>query len=346
MTAVAMLSTSVLTVSLLAAPAEAAPRRTRLSGTLSATASVPGGAVTISGTVKDKGKRKRTVVLEQKIASGWRKIDKVRSSRSGAYAISVPTDYFYSTKLRTRVLKTRTFRGDTSRAHRMSVVPAYAPLGSPSSWAKLSRYGERFNPCRTVTYGINTSRATPDAVTVSTGIQNTMALVGQATGIRFTFVGETGAMPFDRKIRRKDPKIVFAFTTDADTKLDLGASVAARGGSDRTRWARNGRGKRVLQTVYGGVVYDLTDTATMTAAQFQQLTLHEVGHVMGLGHVPPTDQYMTPGPGLYSLPLSYQAGDLKGFSKMGLESGCLRPFRSGRKPVLGRAPVPVTTTLD
>ena len=344
--AVAMLSTSVLTVSLLATPAEAAPRKTRLSGTLSVAEATPGGAVVMSGTVKDKGKQKRTVVLEQKIASGWRKVDKVRSSRSGAYAVSVPTDWFYSTKLRTRVVKTRKFRGDTSRAHRMRVIPAYAPLGSSSSWAKISRYGDRFNPCRTITYGINTSRATPDAGTVSLGIQNTIALVAQATGVRFKFVGETSAMPFDRKFKRKDPKLVFGFTTDAETKLDLGPTVAARGGSDRTRWARNARGQRILQAIHGGVIYDLNDTAIMTAAQFQQLTLHEVGHVMGLGHVGPTDQYMTAGAELYDLPLSYQAGDLNGMSKVGLQAGCVRPLRSRGKAVLGRLPVPVATTLD
>ena len=93
---VAMLGSSVLTASLLAAPAEAAQRRTRVSGTLSATVSHPGGAVVMAGTVKDKGKQRRTVVLEQKIASGWRKVDKVRTSRSGAYAVAVPTTWFYS----------------------------------------------------------------------------------------------------------------------------------------------------------------------------------------------------------------------------------------------------------
>ena len=343
---VAMLSTSVLTVSLLAAPAEAASRKSRVSGALSATVSNPGGVVVMAGTVKDKGKQKRTIVLEQKIASGWRKIDKVRSDRSGAYAVTVPTTWFYSSQLRTRVVRTRKLRGDTSRAHRMSVVPAYTPLGSPDSWARLSRYGDRFNPCRTVTYGINSSRATPDAATVATGIHNTIALVAQATGVRFKFVGETAAMPFDKKFGGKDPKLVFGFTTDPETKLDLGPSVAARGGSDRTRWARNARGQRILQTIHGGVLYDLTDTATMTADQFQQLTLHEVGHVMGLGHVAPTDQYMTAGPELYALPLSYQAGDLNGLSKVGLQAGCIRPLRGHRKHVLERLPVPVATTLD
>lgn len=343
---VAVLSTSVLTISLLAAPAEAAPRRTRVSGTLSAAVSNPGGVVAMSGYVKGAGKKTRTVVLEQKIAGGWRKVAKAKSDASGAYALAVPTSWFYSSKLRTRVVKNRKARGATSRAHRMSVVPAYTPLGSPSSWVKIRKYGDRYDPCRTVTYGINTSRATPDAGTVTTGIQNTLALVSQATGVRFKFVGETKAAPFDKLFRRKEPKMVFAFTTDADTPLDLGPSVAARGGSDKTRWARNARGQRILETVQGGVLYDLDDTRTMTAAQFQQLTMHEVGHVMGLGHVKPTDQYMTAGAELYNLPISYQAGDLNGLSKVGLEAGCIRPLRGNRKPVLGRVPAPVGVTLD
>ncbi|HSU03816.1 MAG TPA: hypothetical protein VLK03_14795 [Nocardioides sp.] len=343
---VAMLSTSALTVSLLAAPAEAGPSRTRLSGTLSAAVANPGGAVVMSGTVKDRGKQKRTVVLEQKIASGWRKVDKVRSDRSGAYAVSVPTHWFYSSKVRTRVVRTRKLRGDTSRAHRMSVVPAYVPLGSASSWRPLGEAGNRWNPCRTVTYGINSAGATPDAATVAAGIHNTMALVGQATGIRFKAVGETTAVPLDRRWTRKEPRIIFSFTTDEQTRLDLGPQIAARGGYDRSRAARDPRGRRVWEAVNGGVVYDLTDTATMTAAQFQQLTLHEVGHVMGLGHVGETDQYMTAGAELYDLPLLYQAGDLQGLSKVGLQSGCLRPARTGRRAELGRTVVPDLVTLD
>ncbi len=343
---VAILSAGVLSVSLLAAPADAAPRRTRVSGSLTATLSNPGGSVAMVGKVKDKGRQKRTVVLEQKVASGWRKVDKVRTTRAGDYALPVPTDWFYSSKLRTRVVKSRRFRGDTSRARRMSVVPAYVPLGSRSSWAPLGDRGDRWNPCRTLSYGINTSRATPDAATVTTGVTHTMALVAQATGVRFRFTGETDAMPLDHRFRRKDPDLVFAFTTDEETTLDLGPATAARGGYDRTRAARDARGRRVWEAVDGGVVYDLNDTATMTPTQFQQLTLHEVGHVMGLGHVPSADQYMTAGAELYDLPLSYQAGDLNGFSKVGLEGGCLRPLRGNRRTASDRAPVSVSVTLD
>ncbi len=344
--AVAIVGTGVLTASLLGAPAHSAEAGTRVSGTLSATATNPGGVVTITGTVKDKGNHVRTVVLEQRIASGWRKVATAKSDAAGSYGITVPTTWFFSSKLRTRVTRTRRLSGDTSRAHRLSVVPAYTPLGSPDSWARLSRYGDRFNPCRTITYGINTSRATPDAASVTAAITQAIALVAQATGVRFEYVGETGAAPFDKRFARKDPRMVFAFTTDGETKLDLGPSVAARGGSDRTRWARNARGQRILETVHGGVLYDLDDTATMTPTQIEQLTLHEVGHAMGLGHVAATDQYMTAGAELYYLPLAYQAGDLNGLSKVGLQAGCVRPLRAGRRAALDRMPVPVATTLD
>ncbi len=339
--AVAMLATGALTAALLAAPAEAAPRRTRVSATLSATVANPGAVpVTISGYVKDKGRTRRTVVLEQKVASGWRKVARTKSDSTGAYAMTVPTGWFYSSKMRSRVAKSRKHRGATSRAHRLSVLPAYVPAGSPTSWARLRKAGDRWNPCKTVTYGINSSRATPDAATVAAGIHSTIALVSQASGVTFTFVGETSAAPFDKRFRRKDPMLTFAFTTDGETPLDLGPTYAARGGSDRTVWSRDARGKRMLRIRDGGVLYDLTDTATMTAAQFQQLTLHEMGHAMGLGHVPATDQYMTSGPALYNLPLAYQAGDLTGLAKVGLQAGCVRPLRGGRKVALERLAVP------
>jgi hypothetical protein len=331
---VSIVSTGALAVSLLAAPAQAA-RPTRVSGTLSATATNPGGAVTISGYVKSR-KKSRTVVLEQKVASGWRKVAKTRSDTSGAYAIAVPTHWFYSTKLRARVVKKRTYRGATSRPRRMDVVPAYTPLGDPKQWGWLSRYQHHFNPCRTVTYGINTSRATPDAATVVTGIQNTMALVGQATGITFEYVGETSAMPYDNKVGKKDPKLVFGFTTDAETKLDLGPDVAARGGADKSRWARNARGKRIAETLSAGVIYDLTDTATMNASQFEGLTMHEVGHAMGLAHTTDPNQFMTPGEPAYVLAHNYGAGDLAGFAALGLQGGCLRPLGSRRKVIAPR----------
>ena len=343
---IAALTTSALTVSLLAAPSEAKPRKTRVKADLTASATNPGGSVAMVGKVKDKGDRVRTVVLEQKIAGGWRKVGKAKTAATGDYAITVPTHWFYSSKLRVRVKKTKKFRGDASRPSRMKVVPPYAPLGSKSSWKPISNQGLRLNPCKTITYGINTSRATPDPATAAAAVNNAVALVAQATGMRFKYVGETSAAPFDRKFKKKDPTLVLAWTTDADTPLDLGGNVAARGGSDRSRWARNAKGKRIAEMTSTGVLFDLDDTAIMTGTQIQQLAMHEVGHAMGLGHVGPTDQYMTAGAELYDLPVVYQAGDLNGLSKVGLQAGCLRPIGRRGKTAAARVPAPVDVVLD
>ncbi len=277
-----MLGASALTLSLLAAPAEAGPRKTRVSATLSATATNPGGAVDDVRLGQGQGEAEAQVVLEQKIASGWRTVGKTRSAKDGAYAFAVPTTWFYSTKLRARVKPTRKHRGSASRAHRLSVVPAYTPARVARLVGTLGRSRDRWNPCRTLTYGINTSRATPDAATVSTGIHNTIALVvagdrrdGSSSRARPARTRSTGSGS------ASDPDIIFGWTTDAETKLDLGPSYAARGGYDRTRRARDARGKLIWEALDGGVVYDLTDTATMNATEFQQLTLHEVGHVDG-----------------------------------------------------------------
>ncbi len=45
---------------------------------------------------------------------------------------------------------------------------------------------------------------------------------------------------------------------------------------------------------------------------------------------------MTAGVELYSLPLLYQAGDLNGFSKVGLQAGCTKPVRYHRRVALQR----------
>ena len=55
---------------------------------------------------------------------------------------------------------------------------------------------------------------------------------------------------------------------------------------------------------------------------------------MGLGHVPATDQYMTAGPELCSLPMAYQAGDLAGPASVGLQAGCIRPLRVVGRPMV------------
>lgn len=339
------LAAGVLSVGLVPATTDAAfaaRKPTRVKTTFSLTQAIVDTPVTVTGKVKDRGKRKRVVILEQRIKSGWRKVDKAKTTKKGEFALAVPTNWFYSTKMRVRTPRARRSPGGSSRAVRMQVVPGYTPLGSASSWRYISKDKVRVNPCKTVTYGINSTGALPDPATAAAAIHYTVGLVSQATGIRFKFTGETTALPFDKLNRKKDPKLVFGWVRDEDTPLDLGPSVAARGGADKSVWARDARGRRVAEAKSLGVIYDAAEPY-LPAPAMVHLTLHEVGHAMGLGHVPPIDQQMTPGAEGYDLPDYYSAGDLKGLSKVGLEQGCLRPFRSrGRYLVGPEVPTPLS----
>jgi hypothetical protein len=336
------LATGVLSVGLVPATsdaAHAARRPTKVKATFSAVQAVSGASVVVTGKVRDRGRRKRVVILEQRIKSGWRKVDKAKTSKRGEFALNVPTHWFYSTKMRVRTPRARRSPGDASRAVRMQVVPGYAPLGSRDSWAHSSKDKIRANPCQKISYGINSAGALPDPASAAAAIHHSVALVAQATGMRFKFTGETSAVPFDKKQRKTDPKLVFGWVRDEDTPLDLGPAVAARGGSDKARWARDARGRRVGEAVTMGVIYDAGEPY-MTAADMYHLTMHELGHAVGLGHVGATDQHMSTGQEGYYLPTSYSAGDLNGLAHVGLQQGCLRPFRGGRGRYVASLVVP------
>jgi hypothetical protein len=329
-----------LVLTLVPDAAHAAPkRRTTVNAAWSATQFTAGTPVTVSGKVRDRGKQKRRVLLQQRIASGWRTVARTRSTGAGDYALTVPSHWFYNTKMRVRVKRSRKSSAKSSRAQWIASVPGYAPGGSPDAWRYVNDPPVRANPCKTVTYGINPDRALPDLPSAEHAIHTTIALAGQATGIRFKFVGYTSAMPFDKAVRKNDPQLVFGWISDHETPLDLGPSVAARGGADKTRWARDARGRMIGEALSMGVIYD-ADEPYMPAEDMTHLTMHEVGHALGLGHVDPPDQKMNGGPEGYLVPDQYQAGDLTGFRKVGLQAGCLRPARRhGRTAPL--SPVPL-----
>jgi hypothetical protein len=339
------LAAGVLGVGLVPAPSDAASADrtpTKVKAAFSALQAVAGAPVVVSGKVKDRGKHRRVVILEQRTGSGWRKVDRAKTSKKGEFSLAVPTHWFYSSKMRVRTPRARRSPGDTSRSVRMQVVPGYVPPGSRDSWAYISKDRIRANPCKPISYGINSAGALPDPASAAAAIHHSVALVAQATGIRFRFEGETTALPFDKKQRKGDPQLVFGWVRDEDTRLDLGPAVAARGGSDKVRWARNGRGRRVGEAVTMGVIYDAGEPY-MEAADMYHLTMHELGHAMGLGHVAATDQHMGTGPEGYHLPTTYSAGDLNGLAHVGLQQGCLRPFRGGRRYVAAPvAPTPLS----
>lgn len=323
---VAALTTTVVVLSgALVTPADAAkPSKTTTSATWSAQSAVIGSVVTVTGTVKDRVNGARRVVLQQKTASGWRKVDRGRTTSAGAYGFTVPTDWYYSSRMRVLTTRTRKARADTTRATKLTVSPAYAPLGKSGAWRYTSRPANRVDPCQTVTYKVNAAQGLPDPATAVAASQSAIASITQATGVRFRYTGTTSTIPGGKGRWPGRTDLVIAWAKPTQTRWQIGGSVAARGGPVKNVWGRDARGRRIGKSLRSAVVLDSTQP-NMDATSTPQLLQHELGHVMGLGHVKDVYQYMNATATLYDLPpFQWGAGDLAGFRKVGLEAGCVR----------------------
>ncbi len=323
------------------ASAERPQTSTKVKVSWPVTSAPAGTAVAVTGTLTDSVRKKRKVRLEQKTGSGWLTVDSAKASRrSGDVSLTVPTDWFYTSKLRVVTPRIRSAAGDASKAQKVSVVPAYVPAGSPDAWQPISRkYTYRFNPCQRITYRVNATGAPVGAVEA---VAAATAQISQATGIRFADQGTTDAVPGSKKRWPKHTGLVVAWTHPDGTSWPLAGPEAARGGPVKTVWGRSRRstrenGHRLVLTRAAGVVVDTTQPMA-TYDGTVRLLMHEIGHTMGLGHGTDAAQIMEAHSDLENLPTQWGAGDLAGLAKVGLQQGCVTA-QYARDAVL--APVPV-----
>lgn len=176
----------------------------------------------------------------------------------------------------------------------------------------------RYDPCTPIRYVINAAGGPLEGTDL---IRESFGELSRYTGLRFEFTGHTDEVPrrgreavqIARYGNRFAP-VVVAWAT-ASTDADLAGNAAGYAGSTVVRTAD---GSDVYVT--GVVVLDAEQLhwdpgERVQRAGVKSLVLHELGHLVGLGHVNDTDQLMYRSGSLIGR--GFGDGDLRGLALLG-----------------------------
>jgi hypothetical protein len=204
------------------------------------------------------------------------------------------------------------------------VLPAVPVTGhGPHSWLTTLPDGQpvAFDPCRPIHWVVNPARMPAGGLRM---LRDAFAVVSAATGLAFHEDGET-AEPYSANRPLRSPAYygsgwapVLVTWADARQVPDLAGDVVGIGGNSEMR----PNGPASARVITGDVVLDTEFfTAALPSAtgrrQARAAVLHELGHVVGLGHVDDPHQLM------YSREtsmLNYGAGDREGLAILGAGS--------------------------
>jgi len=181
--------------------------------------------------------------------------------------------------------------------------------GSPARW----------NPCAPIRWAMNPAGAPAGA---RADIDEALRRISLASGLTFAAQPDTTYTPY-LPVDTAHPAGIDAVIawSDEDTVPYLAGAPIGVGGA-HYRFATDGR----AQYVFGGVVVDRRDMADgllgFTAGKsLGILLLHELSHMLGLGHVDDSRQVMYQA--LTGRQLDLGVGDRAGLARLGAGAGCL-----------------------
>jgi hypothetical protein len=206
---------------------------------------------------------------------------------------------------------------------------APAEVGAYRFLNEWSQGPVRWDPCDPITYEVN-ARAAPRWVVRDLG--KALREVTAATGIRFETRGRTSedfATAFERiRFTSEGSDLVFLWV-GAERYREIRERIGSRRPS--IAFALPLPGDYATRGQYVGAVVVMSESTF--SSPYQQgfryryshgvVLLHELGHVMGLGHVKKDDDQLMHTGGTTEWDLTtYGSGDLEGLRLLGAEQGC------------------------
>lgn len=173
-----------------------------------------------------------------------------------------------------------------------------------------------WDPCRPIRYAVRPDNAPPGGDVL---LNAAFAAVSEATGLQFVNAGTTNEAPADdrdlyqpEKYGNRWAPVLVAWATDTEVP-DFGVDFAGEAGP-----AAVGTVSGDATYVSGTVMLSAKDfqrfAATGQTAVAQSVVLHELGHLLGLAHVPDSTQVMFP---RANPVMAYGNGDLQGLAAVG-----------------------------
>lgn len=177
-----------------------------------------------------------------------------------------------------------------------------------------------YDPCRPIRYVMRPDNAPPEAAALIRGAFDRLT---QVTGLQFVDAGLTDEVPsIDRAAYQPDrygdqwAPVLVGWATEAEVPV-LAGNVAGAAGSTSAKAGD-------LEAVYvsGGLILDGPQLSEVwadvtTRAAVRAVVLHEMAHLVGLGHVEDPTQLMNPQSSASTTVLDYQDGDLTGLVRLG-----------------------------
>lgn len=192
--------------------------------------------------------------------------------------------------------------------------PEYTPGAGEYAFLQTQRGSDEpvgYDPCEPIEYVVSTAGAPSDWESL---VRTSIAHTEWATGLDFVFHGSTDDRPFKARqassLTLRNQPVIIGWG-DSDEFPDLAGDVAGLGGSVGVV---DDFGRQYFDT--GSVVLD-TEVFTddrVSSAQLQSIVDHELGHVVGLGHVDSTAELMH---ATSTARLGYGDGDLEGLARLG-----------------------------